>query len=312
VLRQPIDDVLHAGTNILLAGCGGGYDVLGAVPLLIELTEAGKSVHLASLSFTALDHVAGHEPVEGVPHLFTTSLAATTEEQYCPEAWLAAWMTSRFERDERIWCFENVGVVPLRRAYEHVVKANGIDTIVLIDGGVDSLLRGDESSLGTPVEDFASLAAVDALDVPRKILACVGFGAELRDGISHAQVLDRVAQMASLGGWLGMWTLLAGMEACKAYHDAAYFIAEHQKNQRGSHIHSVVLESIAGKFGAHGPHVWLSPLASLFWFFSLADVARTNLLLPHIQNCESLWDIAAVIEAMRKTIRVRTPSAIPL
>ncbi len=174
------------------------------------------------------------------------------------------------------------------------------------------MLRGDESSLGTPVEDFASLAAVDALDVPRKILACVGFGAELRDGISHAQVLDRVAQLASLGGWLGIWTLLNETEACKAYHEAAYFIAEHQRDQRGSHIHSVVRHSIAGKFGPLEPHVWLSPLASLFWFFSLADVARTNLLLPHIQNCESPWDIGAVIEAMRKVIRVRPPSTIPL
>ncbi len=123
MLRQPVNDVLYAGTNILLAGCGGGYDILGAIPLLIELTAAGKSVTLASLSFTALDRVAGHEPVDGVPHLFTTSPAAASEEHYCPEAWLAAWLTARSGKAERIWCFESSGVRPLREAYEHVVKA---------------------------------------------------------------------------------------------------------------------------------------------------------------------------------------------
>jgi len=312
MLRQPVSDSLSEAQNILLAGCGGGYDILGAVPLIVEMAGKAKSFTIASLSFTRLDRVPGHTPVETMPHLYVAQPAAASEEHYCPEAWLSRWLSDRYGYEMPIWCFDNVGVVPLRRAYEYLIREHSIDTIVLIDGGVDSLLRGDETSLGTPVEDFASLAAVDALDVPRKLLACVGFGAELRDGICHAQVLDRIAQLASLGGWLGAWPLLAQTEAGKAYEEASAFIAQHQTSQRGSHIHTVIAQSIAGRFGATAAHVWLSPLAPLFWFFDLTLVARTNLLLPHIQNSESLWDIAAAIEGVRKTIAVRAASTIPL
>ena len=41
--------------------------------------------------------------------------------------------------------------------------------MVLVDGGTDSLMRGDEVGSGTPEEDTASLAAVNALwGVPDK------------------------------------------------------------------------------------------------------------------------------------------------
>lgn len=39
-----------------------------------------------------------------------------------------------------------------------------------------------------------------------------------------------------------------------------------------------------GACGSEGPHVWLSPLQSPYWFFSLAEVARTRLLLPHLME----------------------------
>lgn len=311
VLNQPITELLSSSDRVLLAGCGGGYDVLGAVPLLLELIGAGKTVSLASLSFTRLDHAPGHHPVPGVPHLFTTSELAS-EEHYCPEAWLSQWLASKTGRSVPIWCLENVGVLPARRAYEHIVQIERADTVILVDGGIDSLLRGDETSLGTPVEDLVSLAVVDALDIPRKLIACIGFGAELRDGICHAQVLDRIAQLSTMQAWLGVWSLLANTPAGDAYLDAVNFIAAHQAGQKGSHIHSVVSESMKGRFGATAPYVWLSPLASLYWFFALQQVARTNLLLPHIQNCGTLWDVAAVIEGVRKSIAVRKASTIPL
>jgi hypothetical protein len=306
MFNQPIDDALASSRRVLLAGCGGGYDILGAVPIAHQLMQAGKHVELASFSFTRLDQVAGHRPVPGVPHLYTASAEAAATSAYCPEAWLSAW------NNAPVWCFENVGVVPLRRAYESLVENLDIDAIVLIDGGVDSLLRGDETSLGTPAEDFASLAAVESLDVPVKVLACVGFGAELRDGICHAQVLERVAGLTAANALLGIWPLVAGTPAAQAYQNASAFIAERQRHQHGSHIHTVVGETLTGGFGARGSHVWLSPLASLYWFFDAATVARTNLILQHIKETKTLWEIAAIIEAVRKSIPIRLRCVIPL
>ncbi|MFC6933743.1 DUF1152 domain-containing protein [Actinomadura yumaensis] len=68
------------------------------------------------------------------------------------------------------------------------------DAVVLVDGGTDILLRGDEAGLGTPEEDMASLAAVRGLDVPEKIVVSLGFGVDSyrRAAASqHRERLDR-------------------------------------------------------------------------------------------------------------------------
>lgn len=199
--------------------------------------------------------------------------------------------------------------MPLRRAYEFLVRTLEIDAVVLIDGGIDSLLRGDETSLGTPAEDYASLAAVHSLPVAMKILACIDFGAELRDGICHGQVLERVAEVAAAGGLPGMWPLVASTVAAQRYVDGASYIADRQRHQHGSHIHSVVRWSLDGTFGARGGHVCVSPLASVYWFFSARAVAESNLILEHIQETRTLWEIAAMIEAVRKTITINCGAA---
>lgn len=59
-LGQPFWDELADAESVLVAGCGGGYDVFSGLPLFLALHRAGKRVHLASLSFTrGLDSVTG-------------------------------------------------------------------------------------------------------------------------------------------------------------------------------------------------------------------------------------------------------------
>lgn len=55
------------------------------------------------------------------------------------------------------------------------LQREGVDTVVLVDGGTDSLMRGDEQALGSPQEDMLSIAGVSALtgiDDDHKLLAC--------------------------------------------------------------------------------------------------------------------------------------------
>lgn len=49
---------------------------------------------------------------------------------------------------------------------------NNIDTIILVDAGVDSIFRGDEECMGTYQEDALSLAAMSMVVVPNKYLVC--------------------------------------------------------------------------------------------------------------------------------------------
>jgi len=312
MLRQPINDLLGPARHILLTGCGGGYDVFGAVPLAIELLDAGREVVLANHSFCYLNGLDGALQQPDCPNLYRVPPAAATEDAYCPEAWLARWFAEEHGRALTMWGFDKTGVQPLQRALQSIVERHGVDAIVLIDGGIDALLRGDETSLGTPAEDLVFLAAASALAVPRQVLACVGFGAEQRDGICHDQVFGRIAELTRLNAFLGAAALLPQTRPGQLYRAAVEYTFAHQQQRKRSHVHEVVSAAVAGEFGPRGPHTWLSPLLALYWFFDLPTVAKTHLFLDHLRDSDDIWQVNARIEAFRKSLSVRDRSAIPI
>lgn len=104
------------------------------------------------------------------------------------------------------------------------MKQLNIDTVVLIDGGADSLMCGDEAGLGTPQEDMASIIAVNELTVERKLLACLGFGVDYFHGVCHAHFLEAVAELTRTNGYLGMFSILGEMLEAQLYRDAAHYV----------------------------------------------------------------------------------------
>ena len=131
--------------------------------------------------------------------------------------------------------------------------------------GIDTIPKGDETSLGTPEEDLASLAAIELLSGPVKVLACVGLGTEIRDGISHAQVLERISELTRSQGYLGAEALLEQTGACQKYIEALEYVLGHQERQRKSHVQTTFVQGIKGRFGGVGPYIWYSPLLNLYW-----------------------------------------------
>lgn len=81
---------------------------------------------------------------------------------------------------------------------------------------------------------------------------------------------------------------------------------------RDSHVHRVITRAARGEFGATAPHVWLSPLASMFWFFDARTVARTHHFLDELRDTTSIWDVAARIERIRVTRSIKERSTIPI
>ncbi|HUQ05288.1 MAG TPA: DUF1152 domain-containing protein [Kofleriaceae bacterium] len=321
MLAQPVTEALAGKKNVLLAGCGGGYDVLGAVPLLHELRARGTNVHLASLSFAYLNGLDGATQDREHPNLYAVTAAAASTTKYCPEAWLAAFLDAQHPQHapHTVHSFDKTGVRPLHAAYAALVERLALDAIVLVDGGIDALLRGDERSIGTPSEDLATLAAVHALapssaptDGITRILACVGMGSELRDGICHADALERIAAHTRNRSFLGAAALVPGTAAGDLYVAAVEHVFANQADLKRSHVHACIRNACNGEFGDHGPHVWLSPLLNLFWFFDATAVAADHVFLPSLLGTESIWEVAAQVEAARKAIAVRDRTTIPL
>jgi hypothetical protein len=307
----PFENRLRAAERVLLLGAGGGYDVLGAIPLLVELRQRGVQAHLASVSFTALDRLGGAVPDTEHPILFAVSGSSSTPDSYCPEAWLARWLDHTLDDREPVWALAKAGVRPLRRALDALIRRLGIDLLVLVDGGIDLTLRGDETSIGTPSEDLATLCAAAGLDVS-SIALCVGFGTELREGIPHAQVLERFAELERRGAFLGAQTLHLSTPGGAAYRDALSFVQAGQHDQRGTHVHQVVLAAMEGQFGSPAPDVWISPLASLCWYFDVRGLAASHLFLDNLEETETMFEVTNVIRGCRKALEIRPRTDIPI
>jgi hypothetical protein len=227
-----------------------------------------------------------------------------SSESYCPEIHLARWSRDRGE-DVPIYCFEQTGVRPLLAAYRELVEQLGIDTVMLVDGGTDSLMRGDEAGLGTPQEDIASIAAVDQLDVGTRLLVCLGFGVDTYHGVCHAQFLEAVADLTRAGGFLGAWSLTREMPEVQLYREAAASVFDAMRDDP-SIVSSSILAAIEGHFGDYhatertrGSELFINPLMSLYWCFQLEPVARRILYLEQMRETENYVDICVAIARFR-------------
>ena len=299
----PLFDRLAGSTKILLAGAGGGFDIFSGLPLYFALEARGCEVHLANLSFSPLPGVDPKLPVCRV------DADTPTHASYFPERFLSEWFRAERGREVPIWSFLKTGVQPLRRAYEQVLAETGADAIVLVDGGTDSLMRGDESGLGTPEEDMASIAAVHGLraaQVNTRLLVSVGFGVDSFHGVAHAEVLEAIAALDKAGGYLGVFPLLGAMPEVEAYREACEFVFA-KMPRRPSIVNLSILSAIAGEFGDHhrtertaGSTLFINPLMSLVFAFELAPLAERVLYLEMLEDTQSMGEIAAMLEAVRK------------
>ena len=186
----PFLSTLERAERVLIAGCGGGFDVFAGVPIAQQAMRAGKQVIFANFSFTNL-WLCGGEQI--TPTTWRVD-ERSDDIPYFPERWLAEWLAAR-GRVPPIYAFAKSGVRPLRAAYSLIMERHDIDLCVLVDGGTDSVLFGDEPSLGTVVEDAVSTVAACAATEKPVILAAIGFGVDHHHGVSHHAFLENAARL---------------------------------------------------------------------------------------------------------------------
>lgn len=289
--------------NVLIAGAGGGWDVFGGLPLAYEWQNSGCNVVFANLSSvnsgfdlrraTSLDHPEGKlSEALGVP----------------------------------VYVFGKEGFRPLRAGYEKLIQIHHIDTIVLMDGGVDSLMRGDEEGPGTILQDTLSLSVVDTLNISQKLLACVGFGTETEEGVCHYRALENIAALTKDDGFLGACAITAKMEAFKYYESTCRGVFATPGTR--SHIHTRVIPAVHGEFGRHEMYddadsaldllsdmpPFICPLMPLIWFFDVHTVAGHNLLINAFRDTDTYAEVDSIYNVLFPSLRskMRRNRVIPL
>ena len=306
-LTLPFFQEIEGAQSILLAGAGGGFDIFSGLPLYFGLREMGKQVHLANLSFSPLYAATGRRLS---PALMEVTAETRGAQRYFPEMYLAQWFAAQGEQIP-VYCFERTGVQPLLTAYQTLVDLLQIDAIILIDGGTDSLMRGDEPGLGTPEEDIASIAAIHQLQLDTKLLVCLGFGVDTFHGVCHAHFLAAVADLIQSDGFLGTWSLTQNMPEVQRYREATEAVLQAMPSHP-SIVSTSILSALAGLFGdvqmtsrTAGSKLFINVLMTLYWCFRLDSVAQRLLYLDAILPTRTSREMTSAIEQFRDTLPQR-------
>jgi hypothetical protein len=291
--------------TVLIAGCGGGFDFVHGMLLVPELVRAGKKVVVHSYSFgavEALDPMAQLVFAEGDARVVRVTAAHRADPGYAPEVHVASFLDAHYpaRAPHAIYAsYARSFTAPaLARLYQQLVAENDVDAVVLVDGGSDSLMAGDEEGLGDPIEDAVSVAAVAALERPAtRLLLTIGLGADRFNHVSDAASLRAVAELTRAGGALGALLLERDAEAMRFYRGLLEHIDSRQHFR--SILSSAILAAAAGGYGADelsgggggrvkagGLFLW--PLMAVLWGFEVDAVARRSLLCGWVSQCESV------------------------
>jgi len=314
-LNLPILSKLTSCKNLRIAGMGGGFDIFCGLPIYFELKKHGINAHLANFSFSDIENVDF-----GI-RLTKTLVGVTPKPErvypYFPEIHLVNWFKEKRNEDVTIWCFHKTGAAPLTENYKILAEHLSLDGILLVDGGVDSLVRGDEGEMGTAIEDLTSLYAVNQLsDIPTRLLACIGFGAE--QNLTHTHIFENIASLTKAGGFLGACSLTPQMDSYQTYDEAVTHVQSNEF-QDPSVINSSIVSAARGNYGDYHltektkrSKLWISPLMPLYWFFDFDTVVKQNMLLPEMEGTMLFRDALYKVIAKAERIPRRKAANIPL
>lgn len=283
------------------------------LPIALALIKQGKSVHLANWRFAEL-----YDPGSWVaPGVAAVRADTVGNDDYFPERTLARWLAAH-DLDQPVYTFAPTGVRPLRAAYNALAERLDLDAVVLVDGGTDIWLRGDEAGLGTPLEDITSLAALAHLDaIPTRLVTSLGFGIDAHHGVNHTDVLQNLHALTAAGSYLGAFSIPADSNEAAAYLDAVQH-ARTSTPGRPSIVNGQIAAALHGSAidddlarRTSGSELFINPLMTIYFAADLDGLAAANLYLDTLADTDTTREVALALEAYRYDATVRPPVPFP-
>ncbi|MBL8922730.1 MAG: DUF1152 domain-containing protein [Myxococcaceae bacterium] len=313
--------------TVLLAGCGGGFDFVHGLMLWPALRRMGKTIVVGSYSFGDPAAIRGGEVVFGEDGVIAKRVdaRALASPSYGPEVHAAAFLDARYPADapHSIYAYyaRDFTVARLTALYQTLIRRHEVDAVVLVDGGSDSLMAGDEEGLGDPIEDAVSIATVAGLEgLQAKLLLAIGVGADRFNHVSDAATLRAIAELSRQGGYLGALGLDPAGELVGTYRALLDHLDRHHSFR--SVLAGSILAAADGYFGgAELPprlasrvapgELFLWPLMSTLFGFDVEKVAARSRIASWVAGARSVQEqLSAVLEA-RAAIGLRPVEDLP-
>jgi len=202
-LPIPINKRLENLNNILIVGAGGGSDVLCGLPLYYTLLKQGKKPHLANLSHTDFKIINEHsDPIVLDSCLIGVNHIIKTPSKNFVEGYLSQFFKVATNQDVTVWMFNRTYVQELKRAFQRLIAHLNIEAIILVDGGVDSIMQGDE---GKSILTNKFIDTTLLLSTLQEIkLVNNTFAVSCLDLSNNSQIVNkRISEISLYGGFYG-------------------------------------------------------------------------------------------------------------
>jgi hypothetical protein len=209
-----LEDVIGESSRSLVIGIGGGGDVAGALAIARFLEFCGLEFVLGGLSWErrVFDPLPGPRmlsEVNNVRVLHQYAWMANRETQTKTAVYFAESRMAAFLAKEVLLVDISGGVHGVVAGVERAIEELQTDLLVGLDVGGDSLAKGTEPGLRSPLADSVMLAAFVELEKRgyRVLWGVFGYGS---DGeLTVDEIEAALTTLACAGGLLGAWSLTA-------------------------------------------------------------------------------------------------------
>lgn len=240
---------------IFFAGCGGGYDIFGSLPMVYKESNLNKTILLSNISFTSTDTLKNLSKSNSTKVItlsqgcFEINPGSYADDvHYFPEYLLA----NQLDCPVYAICdFDTVDLIIC--AYASILEKNQIqtvDTFYLVDGGCDVLLTGKETELATFVEDMMNLKAItniienNIFPINNFYVCAIGLNVDCGHGVVELELVERLEQMRNDKIIIQEEYLSINQPHVKFYSD---ILAKCNIGQ--TLVHSFVHEALFGNYG---------------------------------------------------------------
>jgi hypothetical protein len=213
---------LAGAARVLSVGIGGGGDVVGALATAEHARQLGVPAVVGGLTWERLPidpspgprrlrELSGAEPLNDVVALAGPDTHGPGGVRF------AETHMARHLGERTVLVDPGPGPAAVAAGLADAARRLDCDTLVLVDVGGDVLAHGDEAGLASPLADSVLLGAARHLPGSGLRVVAAVFGAGCDGELTPAEVLERVAEVAARGGWVGTMGLEpAGVERLEA------------------------------------------------------------------------------------------------
>ena len=105
--------LLKKHSNVLISGCGGGFDFFCGSPIGLELEKRGHKVVYSSYSFSGLHNVISSNKIADTVTIVDEKSKMKDDElmsKYFPEKFFCEWYQRTYGVSTKVYCYQGVSI----------------------------------------------------------------------------------------------------------------------------------------------------------------------------------------------------------